>query len=188
MGVKWDNGPFYVALAHEIHKDLFGGSRNAPSALRNNGATDPTRSDDKATQFTVEWRATKQHKSEFDAIRKEYDENSAVAGHFSNYHNMAYMLAMENRWTNKIRTAAHVVVARAGSCTRVAAACSTDGLDGKKFTVGASYYLSKRTYLFSAVSKIVNGKSARFTNTDFGEDANPGEDIKQFAVGISHSF
>jgi predicted porin len=188
MGVKWDNGPFYVALAHEIHKDLFGGSRNAPSALRNNGATDPTRSDDKATQFTVEWRATKQHKFEFDAIRKEYDENAAVGGRFSNYHNMAYMLAMENRWTDKIRTAAHVVVARAGSCTRVAAACSTDGLEGKKFTVAAAYYLSKRTYLFTAVSKLVNGKSARFSNTDFGEDANPGEDIKQFAVGISHSF
>jgi Outer membrane protein (porin) len=188
MGVKWDNGPFYVALAHEIHHDLYGGSRNAPSALRNNGATDPTRSRDKATQLTVEWRATKQHKFEFDAIRKEYKENAAVANRFSSYRNMAYMLAMENRWTNQFRTAAHLVVARAGSCTRVAAACNTDGLEGKKLTVGAAYYLSKRTYLFTAVSKLVNGKSARFSNTDFDQNPNPGEDIKQFAVGISHSF
>jgi predicted porin len=188
LGVKWDNGPFYVALAHEIHHDLYGGSRNAPSALRNNGATDPTRSNDSATQFTVEWRATKQHKFEFDAIRKEYNENAAVAGRFSSYNNMAYMLAMENRWTDKIRTAAHVVLARAGSCTRVAATCNTDGLEGKKFTVAAAYYLSKRTYLFTAVSRLVNGKSARFSNTDFGADANPGEDISQYAVGISHSF
>ena len=188
MGVKWDNGPFYVALAHEIHYDLFGGSANAPAAQRNNGATDPTTSRDKGTQFTVEWRPTKQHKFEFDAIRKSYKEDATVAGRFSNYHNMAYLLAMENRWGDKWRTAAHLVWSQAGSCTRVAAACSTDGLDGKQITIGGSYYLSKRTYLWSAVSRLINGKSARYSNTEFDQDPNPGEDINHFAIGISHSF
>jgi predicted porin len=188
MGVKWDNGPFYVALAHEIHYDLFGGSANAPTALRNNGATDPTRSKDKATQLAVEWRPTKQHKFEFDAIRKEYNEDATVAGRFSNYHNMAYLLAMENRWGDKWRTSAHLVLSRAGSCTRVAAACNTDGLEGKQITIGGAYYLSKRTYLWSAVSRLINGKSARFNNDDFDQNPNPGEDINHFAIGISHSF
>jgi predicted porin len=188
MGVKWDNGPFYVALAHEIHRDLFGGSANAPSAMRNNGAADPTRSKDNATQLTVEWRPTKAHKFEFDAIRKEYKENATVAGRFSDYRNMAYLLAMENRWGAKFRTAAHVVWSKAGTCTRVAAACNTDGLDGKQITIGGSYYLSKRTYLWTAVSRLINGKSARFNNNDFDQDPNPGEDINHFAIGISHSF
>jgi predicted porin len=190
MGVKWDNGPFYVALAHEIHYNLFGGSANAPSGFRNNGAADPTQSKDKATQLTVEWRATKQHKFEFDAIRKQYDENplASATGKFSNYHNMAYLLAMENRWSDKWRTAAHVVLARAGSCARVAAACSTDGLEGKQITIGGAYYLSKRTFLWTAVSRLINGKSARFNNNDFDQDPNPGEDLNHFAVGISHSF
>ena len=188
MGVKYDNGPFYVALAHEIHYDLYGGSRNAPTAQRNNGATDPTRSKDRATQFTVEWRMNKQHKFEFDAIRKEYNENAATAGRFSSYRNMAYLLAMENRWSDQWRTSAHYVMATAGNCTRVAAACTTDGLEGKKVTVGAAYYLSKRTYLFTAASRITNGKSARFSNAELGGAPTPGEDITHFAVGLSHSF
>jgi predicted porin len=188
MGVKWDNGPFYVALAHEIHKDLFGGSANAPAAQRNNAATDPTRSNDKATEFVVEWRPTKQHKFEFDAIRKTYNENATVAGRFSNYHNMAYLLAMENRWGDKWRTSAHLVMSKAGSCARVATACSTDGLEGKQITLGGAYYLSKRTYLWSSVSRLINGKSARYNNNEFDQTPSPGEDINHFAIGISHSF
>lgn len=188
MGVKWDNGPFYVALAHEIHHDLYGGSRNVPSAQRNNGATDPTRSKDRATQVTVEWRLNKQHKFEFDAIRKEYNESASTAGRFASYRNMAYLLAMENRWSDKWRTSAHYVRATAGNCTRVAAACTTDGLEGSKITVGAAYYLSRRTYLFTAASMIRNGKSARFSNTELGGAPTPGEDIKHFALGLSHNF
>jgi predicted porin len=188
MGVKWENGPFYVSLAHEIHYDLFGGSANAPSSQRNNAAADPTTSKDKATQLAVEWRPLKNHKFEFDAIRKEYNESAAVAGRFSSYRNMAYLLAMENRWTNQFRTSAHIVMSRAGSCTRVAAACNTDGLDGKQVTIGAAYYLSKRTFLWSAVSRLINGKSARYSNSDFDARPNPGEDINHFALGVTHSF
>jgi predicted porin len=188
MGVKWDNGPFYVALAHEIHKDLFGGSRNAPASQSNFGTADPTHSTDKATQFTVEWRPTKQHKFEFDAIRKGYNESATVAGRFQNYHNMAYLLATESRWGDKWRTSAHIVLSKAGSCTRVAAACNTDGLEGKQITLGGAYYFSKRTYLWSAVSRLINGKSARYNNNDFDQAPNPGEDINHFAIGISHSF
>jgi predicted porin len=187
-GVKWDNDMFYVALAHEIHYDLFGGSANAPSALRNNGASDPTRSKDRATEFVVEWRPNKNHKFEFDAIRKEYKENATTAGRFQSYRNMAYLLAMENRWSDKWRTAAHYVLARPGSCTRVAAACNTDGLEGKQFTVGVAYYLSKRTQLWASASKLVNGKSARYNNNEFDDNPNTGEDLKHYAIGISHSF
>ena len=188
MGVKWDNGPFYVALAHEIHYDIFGGSRNVPTAQRNNAATDPSTSKDRATQFTVEWRLNKQHKFEFDAIRKEYDESASVAGRFSSYRNMAYLLAMENRWNDQWRTSANYSRATAGTCTRVGAACNTDGLEGSKFTIGAAYYLSRRTYLFSAASLIRNGKSARFSNTELGGAPAPGEDVKHLALGLNHSF
>jgi predicted porin len=101
---------------------------------------------------------------------------------------MAYLLAMENRWSEKWRTSAHYVKATAGECTRIAAACTTDGLEGSKFTIGAAYYLSKRTYLFTAYSKIVNGKSATYSNTDLADKPKPGEDIQQFAIGVSHTF
>ena len=54
-------------------------------------------------------------------------------------------------------------------------------------TAGASYNLSRRTYLFAAFSQITNGKSARFANNEFGT-VNPGEDTRFLAAGISHAF
>lgn len=187
FGLKYDNGPWYVAIAHEIHKDFFGGSAQAPSALRNTIATGTAK--DKATQFTVEWRMNKQHKFEFDVIQKQYNETGAV-GRFQSYKNTAYLLAMENRWSDQWRTAAHVVKSNAGSCSLIGgAACTTDGLDGTKITLGAAYYLSKRTYGFGAIAKLTNGKSARFSTAQLSDArTNYGEDLTQVAVGIAHSF
>lgn len=190
MAVEYDKGPFYVALAHEIHYDLFGGSRNVPSSMRNNGITDAklANSTDKATELTVEWRLNKQHKFAFDVIRKEYKENATVAGRFGSYKNTAYMLGMENRWSEQWRTTANYVTAGAGTCTRIAAACLTDGLDGAKVVLGAGYVLSKRTMLFGAYSRLMNGKSARYDSAELGGPPNPGEAITQYALGLSHSF
>ena len=188
MGVKYDKGPFYVALAHEIHHDLYGGSRNAPSAMRNNGATDPTRAKDRATQFTIEYRLDKKHKFEFDVIRKDYKENASVAGRFGSYKNTAYLLAMDNRWNEQWRTAANFTKSGAGTCTRIGAACVTDGLDGTKVAFAVGYSLSKRTMLFGAYSRLNNGKSARYENVELGGPPNPGETITHYAIGVSHSF
>nr|MDP2192138.1 porin [Rhodoferax sp.] len=188
MGVKYDQGPWYVAVMHEIHDDLFGGSRNAPTAQSNFPVVNSTNSKDSATQLTVEYRLDKKHKFEFDVIRKEYQENATVAGRFGSYENTAYLLGMENRWTEQWRTAAQYVKSGAGSCTRIAAACVTDGLDGTKFTFGVGYFLSRRTMLFTSFSQLNNGKSARYSNADLGAGPNPGENIRHVALGISHSF
>ncbi len=186
-GVKYDQGPFFVALAHEIHDDFFGGSAQAPSALRNSILTGTSK--DTATQLTLQWRLNKQHKFEIDVIRKQYDETGAV-GRFKSYKNTAYQVAMENRWSDTFRTAAHYVKSDAGSCSLIGgAACNTDGLEGSQLVVGASYYLSRRTYGFAAASKLTNGKSARFSTSQLsGARTNYGEDLTQFAVGISHNF
>lgn len=190
MGVKYDNGPLYVALAHEIHNDYFGGSAQAPSSMRNSNATaNPNvNSKDRATQVTVEYRLNKVHKFEVDVIRKEYKETATVTGRFASYKNTAYLLAMENRWNDQWRTAANYVRSNAGSCTRVAAACTTDGLEGTKFTVAASYSLSRRTMFFASAARLTNGTAARFSTNDLANRTNPGEDLTQFALGVSHSF
>lgn len=187
LGLKYDQGPFYVAIAHEIHDDYFGGSSQSPTALRNSIATGSAK--DTATQFTVEWRLNKQHKFEFDVIQKQYEESGAV-GRFRSYKNTAYLLGMENRWTDQWRTAAHYVRSNAGSCSLIGgAACSTDGLDGSKLTLGAAYYFSRRTYGFGAIAKLTNGKSARFSTAQLSDArANYGEDLTQMAIGISHNF
>ncbi len=186
LGVKYDKGPIYVALAHEIHDNWFGGSTNAPTAMRNNAQVGIT-SKDKATQFTIEWRPSKEHRIEFDVIKKSYNENANVNGRFVSYTNMAYLLGIESRWGTAWRTVAQVVKADAGKCSRVNAACVTDGLEGSKFIVGGSYYLSRRTYFFAVFDQMKNGKSGRYAANDFGA-VNPGEDTKHLIGGISHRF
>ena len=185
-GLKYDKGPIYAALAYEVHDNWYGGSSNVPNSRRNL-TTPGVKSKDTALQATLEWRINKIHKVEFDVIKKDYDENATIAGRFQNYKNTAYLLGWEARWTPKWRTAAQIVKSDAGSCRLVNTACSTDGLEGSKMIVGASYYLSRRTYFFGALDKMTNGKSARFAANDFGA-VNPGEDTTHMIMGVSHSF
>jgi len=188
MGVQYDQEPWYVSLTHEIHNDYFGGSGGMPTAIVNPMDTGGDHSKDTATQFSTVYTFAKGHKLEFNVIRKNYDENATVTGRFSNYNNLAYMLAMENKWNNQWTTAFQYVYSNAGSCARVAAACVTDGMNGSKVVLAASYKLSKRTQLFTSVGRLYNGTSAVYSNADFTNKPNAGEDITDFALGISHSF
>ena len=184
-GIRYDRGPFYFAINHERHWDLFGGSRNVPTAMSN--FTDQNvRSVDKATQFASELRLGK-HKLEFDYIRKQYDENPAVTGRFQSYKNNAYLVAFESRWSNQWRTAAHWVRAEKGTCSRVSAVCITDGLEGTQISVGAAYFFSRRTYLFGFVQWLKNGSSAIY-NTHPTQGPATGEDLVQYAFGLAHLF
>lgn len=189
FGVKYDKGPIYLAVAHEIHDNFFGGSAQSPGSRRNNAlAGFQGSSKDNATQYTVEWRASKVHKFAFDVIMKEYKEPPAAAGRFQSYKNTAYMVSMDNRWNSQWRTAAHYVRSEKGSCTLGGGVvCSTDGLEGSKFQLGVSYYFKRSAYMFAAYDQITNGKSARFSNNEFGV-ANPGEDTRHLIAGFSKAF
>ncbi len=188
MGVHYDQGPWYFALAHEIHNDYFGGSGSMATGLTN--LTDlAVNSNDTATQFSTVYKVAKGHQIEFDVIRKNYNENATVTGRFSSYNNMAYLLSMESHWTKQWTTAVQYDSANAGSCTLVnTAVCSTMGLNGSKVTLAARYNLSKRTALFGSVGRLTNGTSAQYSNADFSNKPNAGEAISDFALGISHSF
>lgn len=186
-GVKYDMGPIYLSLAQEIHYDYFGGTSNVPTALRN--STTATDSYDTATQFSVEYRINKEHKLGFDVIRKFYSETGGVAGKFDTYENIAFQLAFENRWTDKIRTAGGIVRSNAGTCTiNGGAACSTSGLEGTKYTLGVGYDLDSKTRLFAAASQLVQGESASYQATEFSNKANVGESVQHFAVGLAYTF
>ena len=186
MGVKYDGGPIYASLAYEIHDNFFGGSANSPSAMRNNGAADTVTSKDKALQAAVEWRITKGHTVEFDAIRKQYNEGAVVNGRFKSYKNTAWMLAYDGR-IDQWRVMAHYVKSAAGSCSRLNAVCNTTGLQGEQLTAGLAYYLSKRTFIYGVYSKVTNGAAARFSAADFGSPT-PGEDVRHLMAGVSHIF
>jgi predicted porin len=188
MGLKYDAGPIYLAVAYEIHDNWYGGSTNAPTAaMRNNAAGSTVTSNDTALQATVEWRVTKDQKVEFDVINKKYDEAATVTGRFQNYKNTAYMVAYDGRF-GAVRVMAHYVKSGAGSCARVAAACDTVGLEGTQVTAGAAYSISRRTNVYAAYTKIGNGKSARFGATDLGGAPSVGESSRHLIAGVAHSF
>ena len=187
LGVQYENGPWQLGVAYETHKDFFGGSGSMSTGITN--LTDQAvNSNDTASYFNAVYTLAKGHKLEFNVTRKNYDENATVTGRFSNYTNTAYMLVSENKWTNKWTTTVQYATANAGSCSRVAAACVTDGMAGNKWVLAAKYDLSKRTSLFAAAGRETNGTSARYSNTEFGAKPNAGEDISHYNMGISHSF
>jgi predicted porin len=97
------------------------------------------------------------------------------------------MVATESRWTPQWRTAFHYLKATPGKCSLVRAACNTNGLAGAQLGLGASYNFSKRTSLFSLYTKVYNGFAARYNNSDL-QAPGVGEDVRQLALGISHSF
>jgi predicted porin len=185
MGLKYDNGPIYVALAYEKHDNWFGGSLNSLTAQSNVGLG--ITSKDVAVQATVEWRITKDQKLEFDVINKSYKEGGVAAGKFQSYKNTAYMVAYDGRF-GAWRVMGHYVKSGAGSCAVVGTACTTTGLEGSQLTAGAMYSMSRRTYLFAAYSKISNGSSARFSANDLAGAVAPGESVRHLLAGIGHSF
>ena len=186
IGATYRNGPFYGALAWELHNDTFGGSRNAPSALSNAG--DPNaRARDTALRATLEYRVGR-HTIEGNLAEMRYREHGGKSGRFESYRHTSGSVGVVSRWGDAWRTAVAYSHAGAGSCALFDdVSCSTSGFDGRQVSLGAAYYLSRRTYLFALYARVWNGASAQYNNVDC-IDVPPGADPQQFALGITHNF
>jgi predicted porin len=186
LGVVYDSGPLYLALAYELHNDTFGGSRNVPSALSNTSDGN-AHSRDTGLRATIQYRFAN-HTLEGDIAEMKYQERGGKPGRFESYRHTAFAIGLDSKWSDGWRTAAAFDYAGAGSCRLFdGVACSTSGLDGRQLSLGAAYYLSKRTYLFALYAKLWNGRSAQYNNVD-GVDMPPGADPQQVALGITHNF
>jgi len=189
MGVKYEQGPFYAALAGERHYDLFGGSGllGGGSIAVSNAANPAVNSEDTAVQATLVYKISV-HSLEADVIQKQYKEKGAQAANgFQEYKNLAYEAVLESRWTDNWRTTFAYIRANAGSCTIFNASCSTDGLTATQLNAGGAYFFDPSTYLFLIYSKMINGKSGRYNNTA-NQAVSTGEDINQVALGITYIF
>lgn len=187
MGVAYEKGPLYLALAYEQHSDLFGGSRNVRSS-QSNFSNQAVSSDDWAVQATAKVKLGKIHTIEADYIHKEYEESGPIAaGRFQSYENDAWTVNWQAKWHPRVATQLYYIHADKGSCSLVAAACNTDGLASSQWSAGLAYYFSRRTYVFVLASEIRNGYSARFNNSN-QQEPSVGEDVRQVAVGLHTSF
>lgn len=194
-GVKYEGGPFYFALAHERHYDFFGGSRNVARSLSNYDRTAKTglpgtSSTDSATRLTAQYKVTKNTRVEGNISRMEFDESGGAAGRFSSYETNTWGLNAQHKTGQWVLQASY---ARGddGSCSLVGgSACTTAGLGGSQLNMGGSYSLSKRTMVYLIASKLKNDEFANRSNV--GElndgDVARGQDMRQVALGLSHTF
>ena len=191
-GVTYEHGPLYLALAYELHKDLFGGSNGVAgnggtAAATSNLGTAGASSKDDAVRATIQYHFPQSWKAEIDVAQLRYTESGqAGAGKFDQYKHLAWALGVEKLigpWT----LAGSYGQGTAGSCSLTGGvACNTNGLDAKMFNAGVGYSFSKRTMLFGVYSYMGNDKGVQSNWLDGKPTA--GADISTFAVGISHSF
>jgi len=189
MALKWEKGPLYLALAHEVHFDYFAGSADASPGSRSNAGDVGAHSTDTATALSASYKFGA-HQVGLDYNMKKYEESPelAVTGRFVEYKNTAVGVTWVARWTKMVRTAVFYGSASEGDCKLFnTATCSTTGLDGTMLALGAAYYLDPRFLLYVLYAQMNNGDGARFENLADGR-GRPGEDITQGAIGLSYSF
>jgi predicted porin len=194
-GVIYEAGPYYIALAHERHYDFFGGSRNVARALSNYDRTlgrglDGVRSTDTGTRLTVQYAVTKNTKVEANIARLDYDEEGGGAGRFANYRTDTWSINGQQKMGAFVVQAGYSS-GDDGSCTLVGGGvCNTAGLGGAQLNLGASYSFSKSTMVYLIGSKLRNevfGNRSNLGQLNDGAVAR-GQDIRQLALGLSHTF
>ena len=191
-GIKYDQGPFYLSLAHEIHHDFFGLSANVAASLRNSGDAHAN-SKDTATRLSGTWRLGGGHEIVVDISKLKWSESPSApaAQRIQEYKHTTFAIGWEGRFPGGLRGAAQYVQANAGDCsfqgTAVTASCTTDGLKSHMISLAVGYDLDRNTRLYGLANFTSNGDSARYDSTSLLSPAR-GADIDNYAIGISYTF
>ncbi len=189
VGVKYERGPLYLTLSHEIHRDFFGASGSLPAAVANStsGAGD-IHSKDTATRAVAAYTWGPSRVSLTFSPLKYTESGTRAAGKFDSYKHNTWEIAWEQTWGGPWKTAVFYVSASAGTCGLTGGvACSTTGLAGNMLGLTGEYAFSKRTALFAIYTKVNNEASAKYNNAA-NVAVDPGSDIAQYALGIRHNF
>jgi predicted porin len=124
-----------------------------------------------------------------DIARLHYVETGQVGnGKFQEYKKPNWAIGYDaglGAW----RFATQYVRAGSGNCQLTGGVnCNTDGLASWLWTLGTRYRFDRQTFVYAIAAKLSNGTSARHDNWASVATPNRGEDVKQFALGVSYSF
>jgi predicted porin len=198
-GIKYDTERFYVSLAHEIHKDFFGLSRNVANGLRNFFRNDGTGDDqhasskDTATRLSGTLRIIPGHEFTVDISKLKWTETASIpltSQRIQEYEHTTWALGWEGRFGGGWRGSAQYVKAGAGSCSFQgpgALSCTTTGLGSHMISLGAALDLTRQTRLFALANWTKNGESARYDSSSLLSPAR-GADITNYGIGILYDF
>ena len=202
-GVKYEKGPMYFSVQHEVHFDRFGGSNNVRSGLRNfttivvdtsSGETadvveNGAHSRDSATRFSATYKLGK-NTFAFDISRLSYNETSAptqTASRFKHYDHVTWDLGWEGDLAGPWKAGINYVRAEKGKCEVSGGVdCTTDGLTGQMITGGLGYDLDKSTFLYLIGAHLINGDATRYRNGGFNPTR--GADVDKIALGMAYKF
>jgi len=194
-GVKYDTERFYFSVHQEKHYDFFGMSAAIANANLRNSGNAASHSTDTASRFSAEYRWGSGRVT-FDIAKIEFEETDPV------FTAANPVRAKKYEHTNSAigidwgfgpwRFASQYVIAGEGTCELASSAaavpsCSTGGLQAKLWTLGARYRFDRQTFVYAIYAHMDNGVSSSYSN---GAPVAPniGNDIDQFAVGISYTF
>lgn len=185
LALRWKQGPWYAALATEIHRDWLPVSRGAsPTAgsIVNDGST--TSSTDRAWRLSFAWDQ-RPLKLTADVAWLRYGESDRIdlPGRFRWYRTTRWQVTAEYRLTREWRLAFNHVRAAAGSCGLSGGqSCSTTGLAGHQTGLGAYYEIDRSLGFFLVAARTSNDASARFGS------APQGASIDSYAFGVKYQF
>lgn len=193
LAVNWENKDgLYLGLANETHNDYrsFSGTRAAATSGRIwNTSTDanPLRSKDTATRLSLGYKG-KGYRIGADTSNIKYSETPTTAEGFKSHTLRTWQVTGEYQVTGNLTLAAEYADSGAGKCETASGACSTTGLGGTLFGLGAKYNLDKNFAVF-AIAARGNANDAGVINLGSGAGRTAvGGDIKAMAIGIQARF
>jgi predicted porin len=129
-----------------------------------NTSTDakPLRSKDTATRLSLGYKG-KGYRIGADASTIKYSETPTAAAGFKSHKFSTWQVTGEYQLTADLTLAAQYAKSGAGTCETASGACSTTGLGGTQFAMGAKYNLDKNFSVFALAAR-ANANDAAVMN------------------------
>lgn len=183
--LTYENGPFGVRYAYELHDDYFGMAQIGGSA----GATAANPSSrDQGHEIAAWYTAPTNTKVSVIAEHLIYDTDDTAAGAVNHYDRDAFYLLVQQRLGDHQIWGAFGH-AFAGSAKAVGgAAATTNGLSASQWSIGYTYALAKSAEVFASFFQMINDRSASYALfPPFGTVA-PGATSTGFGLGLIYTF
>ena len=196
VGLNWQNKDgLYLGVARETHNDYraFSGTNAVadvdPSKSILNTSTDanPLRSKDTGTRLSLGYRG-KAYRLGADTSTLKFTETPTTATGFKSHTLRTWQVTGEYQVTADFTLAAEYAKNGAGKCETASGACSTTGLGGTLFGLGAKYNLDKNFSVFALAARgNANDAGVISLGSNTGRTATGGS-INALAIGMQARF
>jgi predicted porin len=182
---SYDVGPLSVRYAYQMHLDYFGLSWLGGSSGVT--LTNPSSRDD--GHEIVAWvKLPTGTRVAGIAERLTYRTDEMTAGLVNSYQRDAIMGAFQQR-IGEHTLWGSIGLAQAGRCTMAGGApCTTNGLDGRQWSVGYTYSPAKTVDIYASVYELANGRSGTHAFFPPVVPIAPGSTTRAAGVGILYIF